>query len=128
MENYNSDNMDRKKLLVAEIRKMTTMLRLAVEAGEKQYEEMGGLQFSRNSGATEKGIRRLIEPVWNAYHDLFIALGVKNRSETLQLSKSFEQDDEVQRCVQELLRAEEVYNAFTKKVDGDVQKHEDTVS
>lgn len=119
--------MDKKKLLVAEIRKMTATLLLAVEAGAKQYEEIGGLQFSRNSGTPEKGIRRLMDPVSSAYHGLFIALGVKKRSETEQLWKSFEQDEDVRRCVQELLQAEETLNAFTKKVDGDVQRHEDTV-
>ena len=107
---------------------MTGVLKLAVDESAKQYEEVGAVQFSRNSGSPDRGIRRLMEPVWQAYHDWFVSIGVKSRGEAEHLWKSFEPNEDVQRCVRELLRAEEEYNAFTKKVDEEIQLHEDTVS
>lgn len=86
------------------------------------------MQFSRNSGlAVESGIRRMMKPVWEAYQDWFVSLGVNTRSEAEQLWKSFGEDRDVQRCVQELLKAEEGYDAVLKKVEADVQQQEDTV-
>ena len=122
-------NMDKKqRQFVAETQKMIGVLKLAVEESEKQYGEVGAVQFSRNSGSPERGMRRLMEPVWQAYHDWFVSLGVKSRSEAEQLLKSFEPDEDVQRCGRELLQAEEAYNAFTKKVDVEIQQRENTVS
>ena len=105
---------------------MTGVLKLAVDESAKQYEEVGAVQFSRNSGSPDRGIRRLMEPVWQAYHDWFVSIGVKSRGEAEHLWKSFEPNEDVQRCVRELLQAEEEYNAFTKKVDEEIQLHEDT--
>ena len=107
---------------------MTGVLKLAVDESAKQYEEVGAVQFSHNSGSPDRGIRRLMEPVWQAYHDWFVSIGVKSRGEAEHLWKSFEPNEDVQRCVRELLQAEEEYNAFTKKVDEEIQLHEDTVS
>ena len=118
---------EQQQIFVDKTQKMTGVLKLAVDASAEQYEDVGALQFSRNSGSPEKGIRRLMEPVWQAYHDWFVSIGVKSRGEAEQLWKSFEPDEDVQCCVQELLHAEEVYNAFTKKVDVEIQQHENTV-
>ena len=122
-------NMDEKKrVCVAETQKMIDVLKLAVEESEKQYEEVGAAKFTRNSGSPEMGMRRLMDPIWEAYYDWFVSIGVKSRSEAEQLLKSFEPDKDVQRCGRELLQAEEAYNAFTKKLDTEMQQREDTVS
>ena len=113
---------------LSETQKLSSLLTSVVESGAKEYDELGGVQFSRNSGLTvEKGIRRMMKPVWEAYQDWLVSLGVKTRSEAEQLWKSFGEDEDVQRCVQKLQKAEEEYDALLKKVEVDVQKQEDMV-
>ena len=122
-------NMEKQQqIFVDETQKITDVLKLAVAESSRQYEDVGAVQFSQNSGSHERGMRRLMEPVWQAYHDWFVSIGVKSRGEAEQLWKSFEPEEDVRRCAQELLQAEEAYNTFTKMVDVEIQLHENTVS
>ena len=119
---------DRKQDFVSATQKLSGVLTSIVEISVREYHELGGVQFSRNSGLTvERGIRRMMKPVWEAYREWLVSLGVKTRSEAEQQWKSFGEDSDVQRSVQELLRVEEGYNALLRKVEADVQKQEDTV-
>ena len=120
---------DRKQEFLSATQKLSGVLRVIVEISVREYHELGGVQFSRNSGLTvERGIRRMMKPVWEAYQEWLVSLGVKTRSEAERLWKGFGEGGDVQRSVQELLQAEEGYGALLKKVEADVQKQEGTVA
>ena len=121
--------LQREKFISATKKLVDTLTRV-VEAGRKEFTQIGGLQFSYiiPDSADAKGIRQIIEPTWTGYWKWLEEVGVSTRNEMEHLWSSFGNDEEVQKCVEELLAAESKYNELTAQADVDVQKEEDKVS
>ena len=122
----------REKFITATKLLVDTLTRV-VEAGRKEFTQIGGLQFSsivpHTSNATEaKGIRQIMEPTWTGYWKWFETVGVSTRNEMEQLWNSFGNDKDVLKSVEQLHAAESKYNELTAEADVDVQKEEDKVS
>ena len=80
----------RKQEFLSATQKLSGVLTPIVEISVREYHELGGVHFSRNSGLTvEKGVRRMMKPVWEAYQEWLVSLGVKTRSEVERLWRSF---------------------------------------
>ena len=121
--------LQREKFISATKELVDTLTRV-VEAGRKEFTQIGGLQFSYfiPDSADAKGIRQIIKPTWTGYWKWLEEVGVSTRNEMEYLWSSFGNDEEVQKCVEELLAAESKYNELTAQADVDVQKEEDKVS
>ena len=122
--------MEQREKFISATKKLVDTLTRVVEAGRKEFTQIGGLQFSLiipNTPGT-KGIRQIIEPTWTGYWKWLEEVGVSTRNEMEQLWSSFGDDQEVLRCVEQLHAAESKYNELTAQADTDVQKEEDKVS
>ena len=122
--------LQRERFITATKQLVDTLTRV-VEAGRKEFTQIGGLQFSsiipHTPSATEARIRQIIEPTWTGYWKWFETVGVSTRSEMEQLWNSFGDDKDVLKCVEHLHAAESKYNELTAEADIDVQKEEDKV-
>ena len=120
---------DREKFISA-TKKLVATLSRVVEAGRKEFTQIGGVQFSFiiPDQTDAKGIRQIVEPTWTGYWKWLEETGVSTRSEMEQLWSSFGDDEEVLKCVEELRTIESKYNELTAQADADVQKEEDKVS
>jgi hypothetical protein len=121
--------LQREKFISATKKLVDTLTRV-VEAGRKEFTQIGGVQFSFiiPDSADAKGIRQIIQPTWTGYWKWLEQVGVRTRSEMEQLWSSFGDDEEVLKCVEELREVESKYNELTAQADVNVQKEEDKVS
>ena len=119
-----------KEKFISATKKLVATLTRVVEAGRKEFTQIGGVQFSFiiPEQADAKGIRQIMEPTWTGYWKWLEESGVSTRKEIEQLWSSFGDDEEVLKCVNELHAAESKYNELTAQADADVQKEEDKVS
>ena len=119
-----------RETFISSTKKLVDTLTRVVEAGRKEFTQIGGLQFSYiiPDNADAKGIRQIMEPTWTGYWKWLEEVGVSTRNEMEQLWSSFGDDKEVLKCVEELHAAESKYNELTAQADVEVQKEEDKVS
>ena len=104
---------DREKFISATKKLVATLTRV-VEAGRKEFTQIGGVQFSFiiPDQTDAKGIRQIVEPTWTGYWKWLEETGVSTRSGMEQLWSSFGDDEEVLKCVEELRTIESKYNEF----------------
>ena len=120
----------RREKFITATKELVDTLNRVVEAGRKEFERVGGMQFSliAPSAADAKGIRQIILPTWTGYWKWLNTVGVSTRNEMEQLWKSFGDDKDILKCVEQLHSAEKRYNELTAEADADVQNNEDKVA
>ena len=114
---------------IAATKELVETLTKVVEAGRKEFNQIGGFQFSlivpNSPGA--KGIRQIMGPTCNGYYKWLKTVGVGTRKEMEELWSSFGEDKDVLDCIENLHAAEAKYNELTAQADADVQREEDKV-
>ena len=119
----------RREKFITATEELVDTLTSVVKAGRKELERVGGLQFSLISpiAADAKGIRQLIRPPSVGYWKWFNTVGVSTRSEMEQLWKSFGDEQDILKIVEQLRAAEKRFNELIEEADADVQRNEDKV-
>ena len=119
----------RREKFITSTKELVDTLTRVVEAGRKEFERVGGVQFSRTapSAADVKGILEIIKPTCTGYWKWLETVGVGTRSEMEQLWKSFGDDQDILNIVEQLRAAEKRFNELTAEADADVQSNEDKV-
>ena len=115
--------------VVTATKELVDILTRVVEDGRKEFERVGGLQFAlKNPSVPDaKGIGQIIVPTFTGYWKWLNSVGVSTRSEMEQLWKSFGDEQDILKIVEQLRAAEKRFNELIEEADADVQRNEDKV-
>ena len=96
-----------------------------VENVKKRFSQMGaGPQFTMMAA---KGLRNMVNPIWTGYWKYLDAVRVNTKQEVEELQKSFGDDKDVLKCVEELHAAEAQFGGLAAQLNAVIQKEEDKV-
>ena len=121
------DGSQRDKYIAATKELAETLGRL-VEGAKERFSQLmvpGSSQFSMIG--ISKGIIGMAEPLWTAYWNWLNALGVTTRKKMEEIQKSFGDDKDVLKCMEELHSAEAGFREIAAQLDSIVQIEEDKV-
>lgn len=116
------------KEVIAAVSKLSSSLKKMVVDGQAGYEKSKDINdFVKSHGTEHLHGLLTVYPV-QLYADCFKSLAVNSRTSLEAVWAKYPHNSNLQQCVEELLAAEESYEAFISELDREMNSHEESAA